>query len=416
MDDNDKRCIYENNECKEVYKSCSSYNKDKNKNEQGCKAITLYYEYGSIDYSRICTYESEVCTEKTLLKCSDYVSGKAENYCTQISPKYYKKCAFKNNNCIEEFTDCPANNEEVTAEICSSIVPPSDYNKCIMNNNNKCVSSRKSCTEYKGENSYTCTSYLQPGANKKCFFENGKCIEKLIYCEAYTGNNKEECESIIPYSEGSYPSSLENTHKCSLEADGCKKIEKKCEEAENLSQCNQIYNTLLSANKIDSNKKCKYNNGNCFEQFKECSDYTSDVEKDVCESIIISDSDYYKCEFVSGTPNTCVKKGKVCSEIIPDNYQDYCESSIRPGSGKKCVFSNSSCKESQMSCKELENASSLTQEICSAAPTSDSNRKKCELKSDQTGCQETDKPNENKSTMGPEFKFSLLLIIFALLL
>ena len=201
-----------------------------------------------------------------------------------------------------------------------------------------------------------------------------------------------------------------------METDGCKKVEKKCEEAESSYQCSQIYSILNSANKIDSNKKCKYSNGKCFEQYKECSDYTSNVEKEECESIIL-DSLYEKCEFVPGSPNTCEKKGKLCSDIIADNYKDYCQDSIIPGLGKKCVYSNSACKESNLSCKELENNSRVTEEICSAAPTSDSNRKKCEIKSDKSGCHETDKPNNNnKSTLGPEFKFGLFIIIFTLLL
>ena len=68
-----------------------------------------------------------------------------------------------------------------------------------------------------------------------------------------------------------------------------------------------------------------------------------------------------------------------------------------------------------MSCKELENNSGVNEDICSAATTSDSNKKKCVLKSDNSGCQETDKPS-SKSNFGPEIKFSLLVVIISLLL
>ena len=173
LDDDNKKCIYKNGECKSVYKTCEAYNNDPNKNEEGCKEIILKNEYGNDDYSRICVYENNNCKEKTLSKCSDYVSGKEEYYCTNINRKNYKHCILKDNNCVEEFTDCPANNEEVSTEICSSIIPPLDYNKCTMDNNNKCVSARKSCTEYKGSYQFYCTNYAQAGENKKCFFENG---------------------------------------------------------------------------------------------------------------------------------------------------------------------------------------------------------------------------------------------------
>lgn len=421
LDDNNKKCIYENSQCKAVYKSCDDYNNVANKNADECKAITLYDSYGNINYRKKCIYEGETCQEKTLSECSDYEPGKDGKYCTNIPAKTYKKCIIKDGNCVEEFTDCPEDQETVSQEICKSIQPNDGYHKCIFESN-KCIQTLKSCTEYEVKNYYICEYELKHGENKRCFYENEKCIERYIYCESYTGNNKEECESIIPYQEGSSSTSLGTTYKCVMETEGCKKKEKQCEETKNQQQCGQIYNNLKKNNMMESYRKCKYDNinSNCFEQYIDCDAYTNSgetVEKGICESIILEgDSNINsKCVFVSGSPNKCQKMRKECSDINFDNYKDYCPT-ITPSLGKKCIYSNSACKENNMSCKELENKSGVTESICSAAPTSDSARKKCEIKSDGSGCQESDKPNDNKGNLGHELKFSLLIAIIALLI
>ena len=418
LDDSNKRCIYDNGQCKEVYKSCSAYNSASNKNEAGCKGITVYYSYGGINYNKKCIYEEETCQEKTLSECSDYESGMNEYYCRNIPSKSYKKCVFENNKCLEEFTDCPGNSEDISEEKCRSIEPSDGYHKCKMDESNKCVSALKSCTEYNGTSYYICEYDLTHGENKKCFYENGKCIERYIYCSSYTGNNKDECEAIIPYKEGTTTTSLSSTHKCVMETTGCTLKEKGCEDASGSYQCRQINSNLKSKNILDSNKKCKYDNNQCFEQYIDCDAYSKSgatVEKDICEAIILENDASAKCEFVSGTSaNTCVKRNKVCSDIKVDDYKDYCPS-IPLSLGKKCSYSNSACKESNMSCKELENNSGVNEDICSAATTSDSNKKKCVLKSDNSGCQETDKPS-SKGNFGPEIKFSLLVVIISLLL
>ena len=73
-------------------------------------------------------------------------------------------------------------------------------------------------------------------------------------------------------------------------------------------------------------------------------------------------------------------------------------------------------QRNKKTCLELANDPYLNEEICSEATTSDMNRKKCSLKSDNSGCEEVDKPSQNNQ--GFENKFSLLLffIINSLLL
>ena len=86
------------------------------------------------------------------------------------------------------------------------------------------------------------------------------------------------------------------------------------------------------------------------------------------------------------------------------------------------MYSNSACSEISRTCLELSNVP-ITEEICEAAPTTDTNSKICKLKSDGTGCEEVEKveqESENKGTTfgicNRSFMFNLLVIIFGLLL
>ena len=111
----------------------------------------------------------------------------------------------------------------------------------------------------------------------------------------------------------------------------------------------------------------------------------------------------------------CELKDKECPDFEMDDYKDLCSSQYS-SSSTHCIYSNSVCKEIKKTCLELANDPYLNEEICSEATTSDMNRKKCSLKSDNSGCEEVDKPNQNNQ--GFENKFSLLLffIIYSLLL
>ena len=214
---------------------------------------------------------------------------------------------------------------------------------------------------------------------------------------------------LIPYDE-STGNSLYYHKKCSLIEGTCTMVDKQCGDAQTSSECDAI-NGYLS----DSNKKCVYDNNKCIEQWKDCSTYYNNaetVEKNICESIIL-DNYKTKCIFTEDTPkNKCESGNKVCTDFNIDYYQSYC-SSIFTSFEKKCVYSNSDCKESKKTCLELSSISSVTSDICSSASTSSSS-KRCSLKDDNSGCEEVNKPS--KGSMGPEVKFSLLLAVIALLL
>ena len=406
--DGDHMCILENDVCKSVYKSCSNYNNDPNKSAEGCKATKVYYpSSSSINYNYKCIYEENTCKQKQLTKCEDYESGQDGKYCTSISSSY-KKCVFKNNKCETNYTSCPGDyGETVTEDVCKTIVPTTEYYKCVYENK-KCIRKYKECSEYKGNSYDYCQNYCVASdtTNKKCFYEDNNCIEKYIYCSAYKGTNKKECESIIPYnSNNGY--SLVNKHKCVLNTDNiCEQVLKECSDAKTQTQCGYITPS-------DTNKKCVYKNDICQEQYIDCDAYNNNGKETVtqskCESIILRDSNAYKCVFKG---SNCIKEGIVCTDITKDNYKDICTGITANSLAKKCAYSNSACSEVNKSCLEI-TSSSATEEMCSAAPTSDSNKKTCAKKTEGSGCEEREK-SSNFSLIN-KFKFSLFFIIIGLL-
>ena len=107
---------------------------------------------------------------------------------------------------------------------------------------------------------------------------------------------------------------------------------------------------------------------------------------------------------------------------------EICSSISLSSLAKKCTYDNSACSEVNKSCLELKGQSGVTEEICSAASTSNSN-KVCIINESGAGCLETEKNsnqnngntdnnNNSKKNNGcfiKMIKFSLLLIIFELL-
>ena len=416
LKDSKKRCIFYGGQCKEEYKSCTEYNSETNKNEEKCKSIILSNP-NAIDYLHKCIYDNKDACVQDDKTCEDYISGQSEEFCTNIVISADKRCIFINNKCVEQDTDCSYNDGK-DKNRCESIVLSQDYLKCELDKDYNCVQKKRECSEYTGDSEYSCeNNYASRDDNKKCFFINNKCTEKYIYCSAYKGNDKETCESIKPYDQ--YGTSALPGYKCVFGTNGCERVSKECTDAKSATECYSISPT-------DTNKNCIYTDNKCIEQYKDCDTYNNNaktIEENVCKSIILRDSNEgQKCVFTagsSGAANKCEMKPKVCSDYTPELFNYECNL-IAPGAGKKCLFSNSQCLEANKSCLELENDSTVTEAICSAANVSDSN-KKCEIKEDNSGCKEVNKngsenggnQNNNEGSMS---KFNLLLIIFALFL
>ena len=230
-DFSNKICAFENNQCKEVYKSCSYYNNDPNKNEEGCKAVTYRNSQGVKDYGYKCIYdENQICKEQRLRNCEDYEPILGDTYyCTHISDDT-KGCIIQDNKCVLKYKKCPGSSAQIDNNTCTSIEHVYEYKKCVIDEKNNCVEKYKECTEYKGTYQYYCENLAKSyDENKKCFYENDKCVSKYIYCEGYTGNDRTICESIIPYDK-SNGKSLEDNYKCIMETDGCKMTEIPCKD------------------------------------------------------------------------------------------------------------------------------------------------------------------------------------------
>lgn len=408
-DSENKRCIFEDNKCKEIFRTCSNYNSVKNKKKEECESVVYRNSSGKIDYHYKCVFENEICKEKYLEKCEDYEPGlNNEKYCTNIQLPYYKRCVFENNSCVQEYATCPGNNEDVSDKICKAIIPYEPYYKCALDENNKCVKKKKECSEYKGRTSSECEEYFASEENKKCFYEDGICEAKYYECSGYTGKDKSICESIVIHDQNNWHQLM---RKCVMENGVCTMKKKECKEYTNEFVCT-IINLYLYLEGED--KRCVYYNNECIEQWKDCSTYSDNaekVEKSVCESIILS-SDSKKCVFESGeTKNSCVEKDKLCSDFKIDDYKDHCIQ-LTPSFEKKCVYSNSNCEETGKTCLELENITSVTESICSAASTSNSD-KQCILKEDHSGCEEVNNPDKKNSGFG--LKYNLVIKIFTLL-
>ena len=374
--DSNKKCYFDNGVCKEIYKSCELYNaktSSENKNEADCKATKEYNEYGNIDYSYICVFDKDkTCKKQKLTKCEDYESWMDENHCYNINNNY-KHCTFENKKCVEEYNNCPGTNEEISKEKCEAI-KLRDYYICKYDE-----------------------------TNKNCYMKIGECSD---------GTNEEKCKKIVPYDKSNYRVDYKN--KCVWEGQRCVIKTKVCGDAKDFYECSQI--TPATAN-----KNCAYINGECKEQYKDCSTYNSEsnIEKTVCESIFVGE--LYKCVFKSGTPDQCVQESKYssCTDFKKDEYKSLCTNFDYISYDEKCIYSNSACSTVQKTCLELSNESKVSDETCENAPTSGYN-KYCVLKEDESGCEEKERENnDNKGAFGLSEKklwFNLLVILFWLLL
>ena len=83
-----------------------------------------------------------------------------------------------------------------------------------------------------------------------------------------------------------------------------------------------------------------YNN-KCIEVYRKCEDYTENVKKDICESLITDN--YYDANCVYEN-NKCVTKYKTCSDYNTEIIKENCKF-LFPGLTTKCLYSNGDCIE-----------------------------------------------------------------------
>ena len=389
--DEKKMCVFVDNKCIEEYKSCEDYDGEETKSKDVCESIILFNTDLNIDYTKQCVFNEDTCEEKNLNECSDYISGKNKLYCTSINlSKDKRKCAFNNNNCVEQYVKCDDYTES-DKKTCESIIIDDDVNKCGLVNDKSCQEIPKLCNDYTGTDENKCSLYGTDNSKKKCYIINGKCTEQYIYCSDYHGNDKDICESIIPHSEDG--NDFLYYSKCVWTDDGCIKTPRDCSEAKTAEDCNNI-------TPLDTKKVCVFSDSICTEQYKDC-DYGENVEKDICESIILRDSNS-KCVFEEGEteedPDTCTQKAKTCEDFKIESLKNTCQNISPTNIRQKCIFSNKSCVESTKTCLDLSNNPNVNENICKSITTSDPSNKVCSLKANKSGCEEVNKSVEEEKT------------------
>ena len=425
-----KKCTFINDKCEEQYKTCEIYDKETTKTKEICESIIPFFtDNTGVDFYSKCVFNGNKC-ERKKKTCDEIDDGKI--CISHTLDDSNKKCVWDNGQCKEEYKSCESYNnvQNKNEEDCKKIILYDsegnvDYsNKCIYQSGSCSQKKLEKCEDYdNGKDEEYCTRINLTG-DKRCIIKDSNCVEQFIFCEGYEGKDKETCEAIIPYQDKTTSlKSLKATHKCVLDSNNkCIKKEKECKEAQSYEECKLII--------PPTNKNCIYLNDECKEQYKDCESYSNNdkeaVTESICNSIIL---DYTstgvqttKCKFISGNPNRCETQQKKCEDFKVEDYIDLCYDISLLSPGKKCVYSNSACTEISRTCLEL-SAVPVTEEICAAAPTSDSNSKICGLKSDGTGCEEVEKEvqeNENKGTTfgicNRSLMFNLLFVIFWLLL
>lgn len=373
-----KICVYKDNDCKELFKTCEIYNAEETKTKPICESIKPYVEDGNeYDTSSKCIFNTgdNSCTRETK-ECNEFTT-KAE--CEAHTPKDSKKmCVFTKNGCEEVYQSCGKLNDETDeAKInkgnCESIevyISDSkiiDYSKNCTFETNSCVEKTKKCDGYKaGQSEEYCTNIVLTDDTKKCALIDGKCVEQPASCGDYKESDRKICESITTGSEYT---------KCVLDKDTtCTSKQKICSEylGKSAIECAKYKVS-------DSSNVCSLVNGKCIEQYKYkyCSDYSGN-DQTTCESILpynpegTSPLSGYKC--VLDSKEGCIRKSKGCSDAKTSIECSSSEASDT--TNKQCIFYNNQCTEQFKTCASY--TGNVVQETCENIILSD-NTKKCSL-------------------------------------
>jgi hypothetical protein len=138
--DTNKRCIFINNVCEEIYKTCELYETyEEDKKQETCEKIVPYKEGDNDEVDRYskCLFESSKCIRKKK-SCSEINEKIVCN-----NQKFDKTlCVYDNNNCKEVFKSCQyyddnTSRENKNADDCKATKVC--YDNGIINYNYKCV-------------------------------------------------------------------------------------------------------------------------------------------------------------------------------------------------------------------------------------------------------------------------------------
>ena len=338
--DTGKKCIYDVydvdlslHKCVQQFISCSSY--FASGYPERCNGKTPLNSNGNdYDYKYICKYitgtggAADSCTAVPRT-CEQY-DGDDASVCISLTPteqnKQNKRCVFDTdrNHCKEEYTNCElyATNEiEKDRDGCEDLI--------MLEENKKCV-------------------YIP---------EDDKCETRQIYenCEAYQGDDRKICESIISPTTNSY---------CVLDKDSkCKDRVPYCSEIPDGNAKDCIY----YAKPRDGNKRCAYNatitptpgsggstptptptGPRCYEEYARCEDYLGN-DTAICEGIRLYNG--LTCEFVSGR---CRSTNKNCEQALTEEECKLINvTGVSDKEKKVCDYVGTSCIENYKYCSDF---------------------------------------------------------------
>ena len=345
-----KICVEDSSTCKEKYLTCEAYTSN---NEDICEAITPTDEEGKIDLSIKCVIESNKCVSKKRICKKDYDStyidslsySARDGYCRLLTPSNNtNRCVYDLNACREVPRSCEYYSSSSRIG-CEEIViydekGERDYSHKCETKENTCQKILLECSD----GTYSTCNHIHLSDSKKCYYYKSKCIEIPKSCEAYEGNDRLLCESIIPYKSGS---ETDDEYQCVLEKDSkCTKKKKVC----NYSGTNEVLCALQTPSE-PSVQVCVLIGSSCVERYKYCSEYKGS-SSDECRAINPYDPEtdqvdpLSKCSYKS---SKCIKESKKCSDYIGYDPME-CAKLDAESENKVCVLQGRSCKAQYKTC------------------------------------------------------------------
>ena len=361
-----KKCVYKADEekCIEANKKCSDYgyanpgaDNSEKINIEGdiCDQLDPGDDGDRCFYSNQCRAEFNKCEDAPITpegKCSD-----------NIPQDHSKKCKVSGGACIEYKRLCFMSFINIDKNICSNLEPYNSKAKCIYNSDvKKCQEVFTKCEDYGSSSCYNVVPSLEEKNDFNYYYKCVRklkegsttlyeCIEERRNCAEYDGDDEATCISLRA-SDPDKRCVFDGTRKCHEDYKSCK-IYNDTINYKNREDCEKI-------KLLEPNQKCIYilENDTCLmiNNYTTCEEYKG-TDRAVCESII-SPTTNASCVFEKDS--ICKERDFVCSQAISEeDCVYYSKASV---SGKKCVWSGSSCLEVYETCDNLveDNITSIT--------------------------------------------------------
>ena len=318
-------------------------------NENSClSTIHTYYNI------KKCNMASGNCEETNKI-CTDYDSTWGDSCPALYHGGKGNRCDFSyTKQCTPHYDEC----KDAPKEQCNGNIPSEFTTKCTWKDN-ACKTENRLCddTYYKIDSS-NCNSLKSTNKEKKCFYLENKCIEYHESCEEYKGNDKNACESIKPLN--SEKNGFDITKNCTFDSKStikCQTRDIMCEDYKIENETDSyICNGLKTID--NTNKRCVFDFENkvCKEEFISCNAYNNFAGRQksntICEAIILRYVNK-KCVFEE---QNCIEKSKTCTDYKSYQPKEFCTYIIPDinNANKVCKYIDSKCVESYTDCESYD--------------------------------------------------------------